>query len=82
MPTRIPTQIGDVLILGTDKTFSTYAVGRISTDGQQDFRGQTNVKYVSGHPAAVAEAKALGAPGRRILFRNIDDMGDWSEISH
>jgi hypothetical protein len=82
MATRIPTRIGDVLILATGKTFSTCAVGRISKDGQQDFRGQTNVKYVSGHPAAVAEARALVAAGRRILFRNIDDMGDWSEISH
>lgn len=82
MATRIPTQIGDVLILGTDKSFSTFAVGQISKDGQQDFRGQTNVKYLSGRPAAVAEAKALVAPGRRILVRNIDDMGDWSEIPH
>jgi hypothetical protein len=81
MVTRIPTRIGDVLILTTDKTFSTYAVGQISKDGQQDFRGQTNVKFVSGRAAAVAEAKALVAPGRRILFRSIDNIGDWSEIS-
>jgi hypothetical protein len=31
--------------------------------------------------AAVAQAKALVAPGRRIFFRHLD-TGDWSEISN
>jgi hypothetical protein len=56
-------------------------VGPVSHDGQQDFHAQTNVKYEIDRAAAVAEAKALVRPGRRIFFRNID-TGDWSEISH
>lgn len=76
----IPTKGGDVLILRTDQSFSTYAVGRVSKDGQQDFHSQTNVKYVSDRAAAEAEAKALVARGRRIFLWNLD-TGDWSEIA-
>jgi hypothetical protein len=77
---QIPTHAGDVLILQTDKSFATHALGQITKDGQQDFHGQTNVKYVGDRAAAVAEAKALVVPERRIFFRNID-TGDWFEIS-
>jgi hypothetical protein len=80
MAKRIPTQPGDVLILRTDKTFSIHAVGPVSADGQQYVHGQDNVKYVTDHAAAVAAAKTLVAPGRRIFFQNID-TGEWSEIS-
>jgi hypothetical protein len=81
MDTRIPTQRGDVLILRTVHSFTIHVVGSVSKDGQQDFESQTNLKFESDRAAAVAEAKALVAPGRRIFFRNID-TGDWSEISH
>jgi hypothetical protein len=77
----IPTQVGDVLILRTDKSFTIYAVGQVSSDGQQDFHAQMNVKYVSDRAAAVAEAEALVVPGRRIFLRNLD-TGDWFEISN
>jgi hypothetical protein len=77
----MPTQFGDVLILRTHLAFTIHAVGPVSHDGQQDFHAQTNVKYEIDRAAAVAEAKALVRPGRRIFFRNID-TGDWSEISH
>jgi hypothetical protein len=80
MAERIPSQPGDVLILRTDQSFTIHAVGQVSKDGQQDFHGQTNVKYVSDRAAAVAEAKARVVPGRRIIFRSID-TGHWSEIS-
>lgn len=80
MAKRIPTQRGDVLILGTDKTFKIHAVGPVSMDDQQDFQGQANVKHVTGRATAVAEAKGLVVPGRRIFFQDID-TGDWSEIS-
>jgi hypothetical protein len=76
----IPTKGGDVLILRTDQSFSTYAVGKVSKDGQQDFHSQTNVKYVSDRAAAEAEAKALVVRGRRIFLWNLD-TGDWSEIA-
>jgi hypothetical protein len=81
MATPIPTQVGDVLILRTGHSFSTHAVGRVSEDGQQDFRRLANVTHVSDRAAAVAEAKALVVPGRRMFLWNID-TGDWSEISH
>jgi hypothetical protein len=79
MAERIPTQPGDVLILGTTQSYTVYAVGRVSKDGQQDFGSEQNVKYEHDYGAAVAHAKALLVPGRRIFLRNIDG-DDWSEI--
>jgi hypothetical protein len=76
----IPTQVGDVLILWTAKSFTIHAVGQVSRDGQQDFHAQMNVKYMSDRAAAVAEAKALVVPGRRIFLWNLDTR-EWSEIS-
>ena len=81
MAKHIPTKLGDVLIVRTDQSFTIYAVGRVFNDGQRDFHGQPNVTYVSDRAAAVAEAKTLVMPGRRIFFRNLD-TGDWSEISN
>jgi hypothetical protein len=80
MARRIPTQVGDVLILRTDETFAIHAVGVVSKDGQQAFRGQTDVKYVSGHADALAEARAILVPGRRVFLLDID-FGDWSVVS-
>jgi hypothetical protein len=78
---RIPTELGDVLILRTaDTAFSTHVVGRVSKDGQQDFEGETSLQYVRSRADALAKAKALVVPGRRIFFVNID-TGEWSEIS-
>jgi hypothetical protein len=80
MPARVPRpQVGDVLILGTTRSFAVYAVGRVSRDGQQDFHGDVVLKYSSVRVTAEVEARALVAPGRRIYFRNLD-TGDWSEI--
>ena len=94
MNSEIPTHLGDVLILLTDQSFSIHAVGQVTKDGQQDFdtyhreqsghdhqRRHVNLKYEIDRAAAVADAKAMVAPGRRIFFRNID-TGDWSEISN
>ena len=77
---RIPTQPGDVLILRTTQSFAVHAVGRITKDGQQDFSSEANVNYEIDYAAAVARARALVLPGRRVFFRNID-TGDWNEIS-
>src|SRR5688572_30210382 len=80
MASRVPQpQRGDVLILGTTKSFSVYAIGRVSRDGQLDFHGEAPLKHTSIRDTAVAEAKALLALGRRIYFRNLD-TGEWSEI--
>ena len=92
MVTRIPTQLGDVLVLRTDQSFSVYVVGQVTKDGQQDFdtycrgqpehahqRGHVTVTYTKDHTSAVAEAKALVVRGGRIFLRNLD-TGDWSEI--
>jgi hypothetical protein len=80
MVKRIPTHVGDVLILRTTQSYVVHAVGRVSKDGQQDFSSEANVNYEIDYAAAVAHAKALVSPGRRIFFRNID-TGDWHEIS-
>jgi hypothetical protein len=79
MTGHIPTRVGDVLILRTSRSFTTHAVGQVSQDGQQDFH-KANVKHVSNRAAAVAEAQALVAPGRRIFYLNLD-TGEWSETS-
>jgi hypothetical protein len=79
MAKRIPTQLGDVLILRTDRSFTICAVGPVSRDGQQDLHHQANVKHFRDRAAAVAEAKALVAPGGHIFFLNIDS-GDWAEV--
>jgi len=76
---RIPTHSGDVLILWTHASFTIYAVGHVTQDGQQDFGTQVNVRYPPGRAAALAEAKTMAAAGRQIFFRNID-TGEWSEI--
>ena len=81
MVKRIPTQLGDVLILRTDHSFTLHAVGQVTKDGQQDFDTHKDVKYTSDRATALADAKALVVPGRRIFCRNLD-TGDWSEISN
>ena len=79
MPKPLSTQVGDVLILRTEKSFAVHAVGRVAQDGQQDFRGQTDVKYVSDRAAALALARTLLVAGRRIFLLDIDS-GEWSEV--
>lgn len=74
-----PTQVGDVLVLQTTQSYTIYAVGRVSTDVQQGFGGGEDVRYKKDYGAAVAEAKTLLVPGRRMFLRNID-ADDWSEI--
>jgi hypothetical protein len=59
MAKDIPTQVGDVLILQTKQSYTIYAVGRVSKNGQQDFGSGKHVKYENDYGAAVAEAKAL-----------------------
>ena len=82
MVKRIPTEVGDVLILRSDQSFTVHVIGAISKDGQQDFENQEMpLKYETDRAAAVAQAKALVAPGRQIFFRHLD-TGDWSEISN
>jgi hypothetical protein len=63
---------GDVLILWTDQLFAIYGVGLVSVDGQQGLHPGVNVQYVRDREAAVAIAKAIVQPGRRIFLRNID----------
>jgi hypothetical protein len=72
-------QRGDVLILGTAKSFPVYAVGCVARDGQQDLEGVAGVKYSRVRLTAEAVAKIIVAPGRRIYFRDLD-TGEWSEI--
>jgi hypothetical protein len=76
---RIPTHIGDVLILETTQSYTIYRVGKVSKDDQQDFGSQTDISYANDHASAVIQAKTLVARGRKIFLRNID-TGEWSEI--
>jgi hypothetical protein len=79
MTKRIPTRLGDVLILHTSKGFTVHAVGQVTSDGQQDFHHQTKAKYIDDRREAETFAKALTEPGGRVFFRNID-TDEWSEI--
>lgn len=81
MAERIPTHLGDVLILRTTQSYAIHAVGRVSNDGQRDFSSsEANVTNAIDYAAAVAQARARVLPGGRVFFRNID-TGDWNEIS-
>lgn len=77
---RIPTKIGDVLILMTRLTFTAYSIGVVSKDHQQDFEAdQSNISHVADMRSAVAVARSRLVAGRRIFLRNMD-TGDWSAI--
>ena len=79
MAKGIPTQVGDVLILQTTQSYTIYAVGRVSKDGQRGFGGGEDVKNTKDYGAAVVAAKALLVQGRRMFLLNID-ADAWSEI--
>jgi hypothetical protein len=76
-----PTEIGDVLILRTSRSYTTYAVGSVVTAGQHDFSHSEQVRYVTTHAEAVKTAKAIVAPHGRIYLLDID-TGEWSQISN
>ena len=79
--THVPTHRGDVLILRTERSYTIHVVGRVLTDGQQDFHGQTNLSYVPDQAEAEAAAKRLVATsGGRIFVSNID-TAVWSEVT-
>jgi hypothetical protein len=81
VPRCMPTKAGDALILETNRSFTIYVVGAVSTDGQQDLGGQaTDTRHVSSLAAATVLAEALLQHGGRI-FRCDVDTDDWSQIS-
>ena len=65
MVKRIPTQVGDVLILRTDQSFTIHVIGTVSKDGHQDFENQRMaLQYQNDYAAAVANV-TLGAQSWR-----------------
>jgi hypothetical protein len=76
---RMPSRIGDVLILRTTRWFTVHVVGRVTKGGEQDCHAQANLRYQDDRPTAVALAKVFVAPGRQIFLMNVDS-GEWSEI--
>jgi hypothetical protein len=78
---RMPSTIGDVLILLTRRTFTAYTVGLISEDDQQDFmRHQSNISHPNDMAGALSAARSILVAGQRIFLRNMD-TNEWSEIS-
>ena len=77
---RMSTRAGDVLILLTAKSYTVFAVGQVSKDGQCDFDGEPNVQYTRRRDEALTVANALLVPGRRILVQDLD-TGKWSDVS-
>jgi hypothetical protein len=76
-----PTEIGDVLILRTSRSYTAYAVGSVVTAGQHDFSHCEQVLHVTTHAEAVNTAKAIVAPHGRIYLWDIDTR-EWSQISN
>jgi hypothetical protein len=77
---KMPSTIGDVLILVTRRTFTAYTVGLISEDYQQDFmRHQSNISHPNDIAGALSTARSILVDGRRIFLRNMD-TNEWSQI--
>jgi hypothetical protein len=74
-----PTSIGDVLILRTSVSYTVYAVGTVSTTGQDDFSRTQQVFHVSTRDEAIRTAKAMVSPHGRIHLLDID-TSEWSQI--
>ena len=64
----------------THQSFIIHAVAQVSEDGQQQCCAHMKVKYARNRAAAVAEARAAVATGRRIFVRDLDS-DNWFEIS-
>jgi hypothetical protein len=77
---RIPTEIGDVLILQTEKGVKIHAVGRVTRRGQQDFHAEPTPLYIVDHDEAMTAARVMLAPGRRIFLLNLE-TDEWSQVS-
>ena len=73
------TRPGDVLILTTDQSFRTFAVGRVVSHDQLDFHEPSDVQHVDGRASALKLAKVLIAPGGKVFLRDLDTE-IWSEI--
>jgi hypothetical protein len=80
MARPVPTQPGDVLILQTERGVKIHAVGRVATAGQQDFHAQATPLYIVDHAEALAAARTLAMPGRRMFLLRIDS-DEWSELA-
>jgi hypothetical protein len=76
---RVPTRIGDVLILTSPGGGGLYALGGISVDGQQDLHYLGGLQYVKGRQVAESEARLLVIPNGDIYLRDIH-TGEWDEI--
>jgi len=59
---RIPTQAGDVLILQTSQSFTIYALGVVTTDGQQDFGVPASPTHVTDRGAAIRDGEDISHP--------------------
>ena len=76
---EMPTRKGDVLIISSTKT-SFYAVGAVSSDGQQDFQRLPNSSYTPVRPnEAEAVARSIVASSGRMFSKDMD-TGEWLEI--
>ena len=74
---EIPTRLGDVLILATERAGSIYQVCPVSSDGQQGCTADRHT--VSGRPEAVAKARSLLVPEGRIFLKDQDSC-EWGKI--
>lgn len=75
----IPTTVGDVLILHTERHLTIYLIGVVTADGQHDFAGGEIVRSEPTPVKALAAGKRMLAPGRRMFLHHLDTR-EWLEI--
>ena len=74
---EIPTRLGDVLVLTTERAGSIHQVCPVSSDGQQGCTADRHT--VSGRAAAVAKARSLLVQEGCIFLKD-RDSGNWAKI--
>ncbi len=67
-----PAVVGDVLILCTRRSYTVYAVGLVTHNGQTDFRRKQTLYHFGREAEALRAAEGLVAHDGRIYLRDID----------
>jgi len=77
----MPTRVGDVLILRTQRSFDVSRVALVTVDGQQDLKGKadSDVHSFTDEEAAVTFARSIQARGMAIYVRHLDTNA-WSRF--
>jgi hypothetical protein len=78
MTVPIPTLVGDVLIVASEKSSGCFSVGSVQEDGQQGLN-KAPFLVVTSRAGAVHKARTVTAASGRIFVK--ETTGDWSELT-